>query len=346
MKNTLSLSIALALVLVAAPARAQDRAAAEAAFREGRALMQKNRHAEACNKFRLSQQLDPAVGTLTNLGVCHEKLGKLASAWAELNEAADLAAGAGQSDRAEQIRERARALEPRLSRLLVRFAGERPRGLKVSRDGRDVTVLLGIPAPVDSGTYEIEARSDATKTWTQRIEVAGEGETVTIEIPTLEPIEMIEEREPGRDEVGSARRPVDPASGPTPGDTILDQPDRGPGDPMRRRRYIALGIGAGGVAAAATGLFFGVRARSKYDDSLALCDDENRCTPEGLGLRDSAFTNANISNVIVGVGVAAIAGGTVLWFLSRSGADADDHDAQIVPAAGPDHVVVSLLGSF
>src|SRR5262245_5300846 len=62
--------------------RAQDPAAAEARFREARALLQENRVSEACAKFAESNRLDPSSGTLLNLANCHKTEGKLATAWA------------------------------------------------------------------------------------------------------------------------------------------------------------------------------------------------------------------------------------------------------------------------
>ena len=66
------------LALAAGPfaagdARAQPAdpsAAAESLFREGRREAVAGHHAEACDKFRASERLDPSTGTLLNLGDC------------------------------------------------------------------------------------------------------------------------------------------------------------------------------------------------------------------------------------------------------------------------------------
>ena len=55
------------LFLHTSAARGQDRAAAEAAFDEGRQLATNGRYAEACLRFEASERLDPAVGSLLNL---------------------------------------------------------------------------------------------------------------------------------------------------------------------------------------------------------------------------------------------------------------------------------------
>src|SRR5258706_13365787 len=65
---TLALALALTLALhsPSAHAQAKDPAAAEALFREGRALSDAGDIAGACPKFRESDRLDPAVGPTFN----------------------------------------------------------------------------------------------------------------------------------------------------------------------------------------------------------------------------------------------------------------------------------------
>src|SRR5688500_5414952 len=82
------------LMLVARPALAQS-VEAEALFREGKALLQQGKLAEACAKFDASDRLEPSVGTELNAADCHEKNGKVATAWAGFLKAAANAAKAG-----------------------------------------------------------------------------------------------------------------------------------------------------------------------------------------------------------------------------------------------------------
>src|SRR3954470_25035714 len=75
------------------PARADvtDKAGAERLFDQGRKLMEAKQYDEACEKFAASQKLEPAVGTLLNLGECSEKRRLLATAWGYYREALALA---------------------------------------------------------------------------------------------------------------------------------------------------------------------------------------------------------------------------------------------------------------
>src|SRR5258707_11130936 len=108
--------------LVPLPAQGQsagDKATSEALFGDGRRLMSQGNYAQACPKFEASLKLDPGVGAMLNLADCYEKNGQTASAWAEFREASSAARAAGSRDREELSRQRASALEPKLSRLTI-----------------------------------------------------------------------------------------------------------------------------------------------------------------------------------------------------------------------------------
>ena len=118
---------------------AEDKAAAEALFDEGRTLMEKGDVAGACRKFEESDRLDTAPGTLLNLAGCYERLGKVASAWATYRRAAPLARERGQTEREKFARTRATELEPRLPRLRILVPDQsKVEGLTIARDGKDL----------------------------------------------------------------------------------------------------------------------------------------------------------------------------------------------------------------
>src|SRR6187549_3176502 len=100
-------------------AHAGDAATAEALFREGRTLMDAGNYAAACPKLEESYAQDPATGTLLALGMCQERAGRTASAWATYSEAASRAKRDGRADRERAAREHMAALEPKLSHLTI-----------------------------------------------------------------------------------------------------------------------------------------------------------------------------------------------------------------------------------
>jgi hypothetical protein len=94
-----TLAVGAAALVVALGARSasaapsDDAATAEALFEDGRRLMQEGDYASACPKLAASYKIDvalgnPALGTILNLAVCHERSGQTATAWIEYKDAA------------------------------------------------------------------------------------------------------------------------------------------------------------------------------------------------------------------------------------------------------------------
>src|SRR5262249_32467324 len=137
-----------------------DAAAAEALFREGRRLLEEKKYGEACPKLQESDRLDPATGTLLALALCYEGDGKTASAWAAYVDAAGRARREDQKDRERAALDRAKSLEPKLSRVTLVIAptvAALP-DLAVTRDGTPVgRGALGTAVPVDPGPHTVVA---------------------------------------------------------------------------------------------------------------------------------------------------------------------------------------------
>src|SRR5689334_22312916 len=89
------LALALGRALPVAAQDGMTKATAEALFADGKRLMASGDYASACPKFAASQKLDPGIGTTLNLADCYEKLGRIASAWAEFRSASSAAHAAG-----------------------------------------------------------------------------------------------------------------------------------------------------------------------------------------------------------------------------------------------------------
>ncbi|HVV86130.1 MAG TPA: hypothetical protein VHE35_23900 [Kofleriaceae bacterium] len=316
------------------PQQAENKAAAEAAFRQGRDLMAKGDFANACMAFRSSEQLDPQLGTQYNLGLCYEKGGMLASAWGELT---DLAARDTNTARKQDAARRAAALEPRLVKLLIVVRQMAP-GLKVSRDGLDVTPTVGVATPVDPGSSSIEASAPGFEPFQIQTSLTGEGTTVTVEIPPLK----AKPKPP----------PVETDTGNGGNDAIRLPPPPPPKidlDPGAGRRRLGIILGVVGVASLATGATFGVMAASANADAKDTCGgDVNDCRGDVAAAQDkvdSARTDGTLSTIGIGVGVAAVAAGAFLYLT----APARLHPAEtttLVPTAGPTGAGLTVVGHF
>jgi hypothetical protein len=302
-------------------------AAAEALFREARELMAAGKIAEACQKFAESQRLDPSPGTLLNLARCHAQQGKNATAWAEYLSAKRAAQAANRSDLADEAQRQADALASSLSYLTI-SAKERVPGLVVSRNGETLeTSALGSKLPVDPGRYTIKASAPGYADYSGEVTVDPGAAIESFVIPPLQPAPAAPA------EASASGAPAPSGSTPPPAETKKSSPILG---------YVLGGVG---IAATGVGIAFGVLASSKYEKAEDACPTFKNCSPAAMDERESANTFANVANVGVGVGIAAIAVGAVLIFTHDSGEEAPKH-ARFTPVVAPSFAGGAFQGSF
>jgi hypothetical protein len=264
-----------------AEANAADKAAAEALYEDAKRLLADQKYAEALDKLLASQRLDPGLGTLLNIAYCYERLNKTASAWATYSEVVGMASKVGDKQgRGERAAQAAKALEPKLARVVVAVPKEsRVENLEVRRDGEPVDPgTWDTPIPTDPGTHAFVASAPGRASWTASVEVAPGPSTITLTIPVLA--------------VGAL------------GSTWGTQ---------RTAGVVLAGVGAAGVIA---GAVFGGLTIAKKNAETAHCQtsDPHLCDMTGVDLRAQALTMANASNVAFAVGGAALVTGVVLFF--------------------------------
>jgi hypothetical protein len=306
----MAVSIAVLLAGSAATAVAQSsQAAATAQFDQGRALMKQHKYEAACAAFDTSQKLDPQLGTQFNLAECNAHIGKLASAWLGYRDLAQRDTNAG---RRQESQRRARELEKRLPRLLVRIS-DPPAGLAVSINGRDATSLVGIESPVDLGDYQIRATAPGFAAAETSASVTDEGKTVKVHIA------LTRRDEPAAPSPTTAVPVAAPTTdGPTdaPARPTREPATDEPAGPVshRRRNGALIAIAGGGLVV--TGAVFGLSARSSWNDAQALCPDRMCATAgdkqRGDSLVDSARTSAAVSTALVIGGAVITAAGIYL----------------------------------
>jgi hypothetical protein len=279
-------------LLMQCPAAHADPAAAEALFREGRALLERGQIAPACDKLEASNALDPSAGTLLNLAACRLKQGKTATAWAHFVSAERVARNQSRSEQAMEAKRRADELEPELS-MLTLLAPDAPPGLEVRRQGQIVQLAsLGTAVPVDPGLMVIEASAPGFKPARLEVAIGASADRRSVTLPRLDRLE-------------------------TPSDTDsrsrLDSrlsEDRLPGRRPSLLPWVVGGVGGGALIA---GGVLGGLALSSNSKAIAACDagDADACT-ETQKRRDR---QALVSTVCVGAGVVAV-GVAALWLLT------------------------------
>jgi hypothetical protein len=174
--------------LAQADTASNDALVARTLFDEGRSLMGAGNHALACPKFAESMRLNPGGGTLLNLALCHETVGRMATAWLEYKDALAMARRDGRPEREKFALEHINALEPRLSQLTVQVDEEaRVPGLELKLDGTQLgQASWGVELPVDGGEHRVEASAPGKKAWAQTVDVAAEADRKTLTVPELE----------------------------------------------------------------------------------------------------------------------------------------------------------------
>lgn len=317
---------------------AQQKAAAEALFEEGRQLYAQGKLESACRRYEQSHQIDPGVGILLYLGDCYERIGKTASAWATFREAASAAHAAGQGDRSRTADERARRLAPSLSKLVVFVSPDnRSSGLQVLLDGKELSpALFGVAFAIDPGPHELSARAPGALPWSQRFEVKPGSDYRDIQIPALAlaPDPPLPTRSEPYPTAGTAGPEAVPAARLEPrADSAAD-----------RQKRAGVIVGGSGVAALGVGVALGLVASSHDEEAAENCPTV--ClTREAADLNSSARTYALFANLAYGLGVAALTTGTVLYFTAEP-SEAPRAAWRLEPAIGPREAGVSFEGVF
>jgi hypothetical protein len=300
---------ALAAMCVARSAWAQsapvssDAANADSLFSEAKQLMSGGDYLSACPKLAESYRLDPGTGTLTALAVCHQHIGKTATAWNEFGEVASSAQRQGRADREAFARQQIAALEPLLSRLTIQVSAETaliPK-LQVRRDG----VVIGQPAwsvavPVDPGDHLIEATAPDREPWSDHVIVEANAGKKEIVVPPL-----------ANTVVTSV--PVVPPPSPrtaTPSEPPSDH--RAPST----MRVVGLVAGGAGIVSLAIGSYFGATAISNSGDARKLCPSSPCSNSTGVNENNDAKNDALISDITIVAGVAALGTGVFLFLTS------------------------------
>jgi hypothetical protein len=283
-------SAACLWLLLQCPAAHAEPAAAEALFREGRALLERGEIASACEKLEASQALDPSAGTLLNLAACRLKQGKSATAWAHFVSAERVARNQNRPEQASEAKRRADELEPQLSALTL-LAPDAPPGLEVRRQGQLVQpASLGASVPVDPGLMIIEASAPGFKSARLEVTIGAAADRRSVTIPRLQRLETTGSR------------------------SVLDVGAPGPaGTAERGKGSLPWAIGGVGGGALIAGGVLGGLALSSNSKAIQACDTGNvsACT-ETQERRDR---QALASTICVGVGLVAVSVATI-WLLS------------------------------
>jgi hypothetical protein len=319
------------------PLFGEDPAAAQALFTEAKKLMAAGKYPDACPKLEESERIAPATGTKFNLSDCYEHVGRTASAWAGFLSVAAAAKNASQPAREKAARDRAKALEAKLSRIAVVVPdASNVAGLEVKRDDELVgSAEWNEALPVDPGQHTVSATAPGKRPWKAIIEVAPAGGSAKVIVPPFD-----DEPAPPPAPVAAAAPAAALGSGGAP-----PAPDADSSSGRVTGGWVLVGTGA--AALIGGGVFWAMRS-SEVSTLTAECHygpNANGCPSSASGDISSGKTYDVASVALFAVGGAAVLGGGALLLFGGGHAHAAA-SAQIVPVVGPQGGGIRLTGSF
>jgi hypothetical protein len=302
MKDAFRLLAAAAAVTLALPRAAlADEPTAEAWLEEGAKELAAKRYDKACAALRKSFRAEAVPSTLYRVAACEEEAGHVTSAAAAYDDYLALYDRLSPSDRrAERDRERAAAarraaLEALIPRVVFKLSSA-PDGVRVTRrlseDGAEVDVALGVPLPIDPGEHYVATEAPERARWEKRFFIS-KGERRTIELDVAPP------------DNARARRLSRPLA-PVP--NILPPLEPGPSG----QRIAAYAVGGVGVAGLIVGCVTGAVAWGQKSTVEASCAG-GLCNLEGQNAADKAKTLGAVSTATFVIGGVATAAGIILY---------------------------------
>lgn len=185
-----SIATTSAVVLTRTSTAIAQNADAEGLFREAVRFETEGKIPEACTAFETSNRIEPRAGTLIRLGQCREKQGRKVSAWSAYTDSLTRVKDPRKKKLAQ---DRIAALEPTLSYLTVSVPDDSGGdGLVVTRNGSTLeSILWNRAVPVDAGAYVIAGNAPGHEAWQITIEVGPVGDRVSVEVPHLKAIKAL-----------------------------------------------------------------------------------------------------------------------------------------------------------
>jgi hypothetical protein len=289
---------------------------ADRLFEQGRALAKAGNYAEACELFGKSIAIERTIGTELNLGDCQERLGHFREAWELFIAGAGDAAAKGDK-RATYGRERAAALEPKMTTVIVKVAQPTLSGLLITIAGRATQPVAEIHERADPGVIEVIATAPGFPQ-VKRTESGIAGGTTVFQIPALDIHAPVVEPE----------KPV-----------AID------GDRLPSRVHLAYGLGLGVAASAIAAVTLTVIGHSHYTTATDGPDCTKvtggvTCNDAGTRAIHDAQHLADIGTVFA-IGGAALLGGAAIVYLT-----APREQIYVRPTATAQGAGLVLGGSF
>ncbi|TMQ07559.1 MAG: hypothetical protein E6J90_35385 [Deltaproteobacteria bacterium] len=281
-------------------------------FAEGKALLASDLE-QACERFDESLRYNSAaIGTLLNVALCDEKLGRVASALAKFTEARSRAAEQGLPQHVRAAEEHIAALTPSVPHLVIKLTEAIP-GIQILIDDRVVSPGT-LDIAVDPGERVIVVTAPNRLPFRSKL-VVNRFEHREVVVPPLEASLVVRSSQRRISQISTAAGGVAVVTG------------------------IGLGLYARSLYLSAFG--------HPHVPGDGLCNDMNICESTGQARTERARTLGNVGTVVGLFGVATAAVGAYLWYRSpTSTRQSADGRLTVAPSICRDGIVVSAIGRF
>lgn len=328
-------AIGAALAMGLAPggaARAQDKAAIDKArdqFRQAIAAEAAGNWGAALGLLRQVSNIKMTPQVRYNIALCEDNLGQLVAALGDYELALAEGQAISATDVTDVVPARIAALRARIP-ILVVTRTERARTAAISVDGVQLgAAMLGQQTPVDPGTHVIEATAKGFAPFSKSVDLA-EKESKTVEVDLT---------------------PLPAAAGPAASTSGAAAPvpagaDKGRA-PEKRTNVLPFVVGGVGVASlAASGVLYALRAGTMSDLDAVCGDSRSKCPKQSEDTYNRGKTYNTLTNVTLGLGVAALGTGVVLYFTSDGKSESQSASVGVAPAAADADLGASFVGRF
>jgi hypothetical protein len=323
-------SLGLVLVVgtgVVAQSKVDEKAEAKKHFEAGITLLKAEDFEGAATAFETSVRLFPTKTSLFNLANCYKALRRYGESLEVLRRLETEFTGRLGEEMAAEATAMREALEGVVGRLEVAAT---PAGASIRVDGRDAgRSPLKAPLVLGPGEHEIEAAMDGYLPQKRTVRVEPRSKAV-VSFELQKPV--AEEPAPGPAEEPAAEPRPEPEPPP------VEQPAPAGHGALWTGGWVVTGIGAAIlVAGGVTGglaLSAGNQLESDYPDGVPRADEDKVDRMDRLAVA---------TNVLLGVGGAAVIAGVVLLVLDDGPAESA---VTLAPAAGPGFAGAALTGRF
>lgn len=304
-----SMTIAPSIPRASEPTSAELVAAREL-FAKGVEQEEAHQWADALATFRRVAAVKLTAAVHFHLGLCLENTGRLVDALNEFNRANE-GAGTVDPDAAlivEKSKKHVAELETRTPRISVTLPTDVEEIAVTLDDAPIARTLLGSAIPVDPGAHVLRATAPRHLAFERSFE-AKESTTTPIEVQLA----------------------IDPNAPPPPSS------DASRGSSTGAWPWVVGALGVASLGGAAT--MFVLRSKA-LSDLESVCPSHSDCPPEKQGVYETGRRDALVGDILLGVGIAAVATSVVLFTIGGAKKE-EPHTSVVVSPFG-----AGFVGSF